>query len=352
MSDNAHRRKTDIVFLNILFCMLVMFIHIASEIVTKMPKDTYFFKTVFSAHRLSSFVVQGFILLSGVKFFLHKRNNINYLKYYASRFYRVVIPYIIWVIIYYLYFCSKDYFDFSVSDLFMHILKGDLSAHFYFVIILIQFDLLAPLWVVLFKRGNAVVHIAFSLILTVIASQYLVPILTTVFPSMPNINLDNCFLRYQIYWTAGCIIGMHYGEFQNYLKNNKTSITLAFLLCAALNIRLVLSTIGRSLPWLDFVHIMYCISAILFFYMVSQLFAGAGGKMLRPVSFVDKSSYSIYLIHCLVLVMTDFAMTDRGITSLTTRFGIRAAVVYGVSIGVCVLWQIIKYPFARMIRKS
>ena len=86
--------------------------------------------------------------------------------------------------------------------------------------------------------------------------------------------------------------------------------------------------------------------------MISQLFAGAGGKILMPLSLVDKSSYSIYLIHCIVLVMTDFAMTDHGITSLTARFGIRAASVYGISIGLCLVWQIVKYPFAKMIRKS
>ncbi len=349
--SGTHKRKTDIVFLNILFCMLVIFIHLASEIVTKMPKNTLVFKAVFVSHRLSSFVVQGFILLSGVKLFLHKRNDINYFKYYSSRLFRVVIPYMIWVVVYYLYFCSKDYFGFSTTNLINHIIKGDLSAHFYFVIILIQFDILAPLWMALFKRGNAAVHIAFSLIITVVTSQYLMPILTTLFPSIPNINLDNCFLRYQVYWTAGCMIGMHYGEFQNYLKTNKIYITVVFLICAVLNASLTLSTVGHFPAWLDFVHIMYCMAVILFFYMISQAFSGVGGIIMKPLSLVDRSSYSIYLIHCLVLVMTDFAMTDRGISSLTTRFCIRAASVYGISIGICLIWQIVKYPFAKMIRK-
>lgn len=352
MPENTHKRKNDIVFLNILFCMLVIFIHVASEIVTKMPRNTLVFKTVFVTHRLSSFVVQGFILLSGVKLFLHKAGSINYFKYYTSRFFRVVLPYIIWVIIYYIYFCSKNYFEFSLSDLGYHILHGDLSAHFYFVIILVQFDIMAPVWMALFKRGNAAVHIAFSLILTVIASHYLMPILTTLFPSVPNINLDNCFLRYQIYWTAGCMIGKNYGELQNYLRNNKIYILVVFLLCAAANAALTLSTVGHFPVWLDFVHMMYCMAAIMFFYMVSQVFSGAGSVVLKPLSLVDKSSYSIYLIHCLVLVITDYAMTDHGITSLTTRFCIRAASVYGISIALCVIWQIVKYPFARMIRRS
>lgn len=344
----AGKRKQDIVFMNILFCLLVIFIHISSEIITEMPKNTAFFRTVFSAHRLSSFVVQGFLLLSGVKLFL--KSEINYPRYYLGRFLRVVVPYVIWVVIYYCYFCYKDYFEFSISNLVEYILRGDLSAHFYYIIILVQFDILAPLWRLLYKHGNAAVHIAFSLIITVIASQYLMPILATLFPSIPAIDFKNCFLRYQIYWTAGCLIGRHYGEFQSYLKSNVLPICLMFVFCAVVNTALSLATVTHAPVWLEFVHMMYCMSAILFFYMAGQLFTG--NSLLKPLSIIDKSSYAIYLIHCLILVMCNNYMTEHGITSLTMRFGIRAGVVYGVSIGICILWQIIKYPIARAIRKS
>ena len=95
---------------------------------------------------------------------------------------------------------------------------------------------------------------------------------------------------------------------------------------------------------------MITIIAIIFFYMVAQIFAG--NSLMKPFSFVDRSSYAIYLIHCLVLVIADNYMTESGITSLTMRFGIRAAAVYGISIGLCVLWSIVKYPIAKAIRKS
>lgn len=347
-SGKSNKRKQDIVFMNILFCLLVIFIHIASEIITDMPRNTLIFGTVFVAHRLSSFVVQGFLVLSSVKLFL--KSEINYPKYYLTRLFRVYLPYVIWVFIYYCYFCYKDYFGFSLGGLAGYILNGDLSAHFYYIIILFQFDLLAPLWRMLFKKGNGAVHIAFSLIVTVISSQYLMPILTTLFPSVPAFDFTNCFLRYQVYWTAGCLIGKNYGEFQSYLKSNKIAILLMFVLCAFLNGALSLATVNHSPVWLEFIHMMYCMSAILFVYMVGQLFAG--NSILKPLSFIDKSSYAIYLMHCLILVICNNYMTEMGITSLTTRFCIRAAVVYGVSFGVCILWQLIKIPVARAIRKS
>ena len=135
MLEVNRRRKKDIVFLNILFCFLVIFIHISSEVVVEMPRDTLFFKTVFCTQRLSSFVVQGFLLLSGVKLFLNKGDRINYFKFYKGRLLRVVLPYVIWVFIYYCYFCKENYFVFSFEELGHFIINGDLSAHFYFIII-------------------------------------------------------------------------------------------------------------------------------------------------------------------------------------------------------------------------
>ena len=123
-----------------------------------------------------------------------------------------------------------------------------------------------------------------------------------------------------------------------------------FIFCGVLNVALALTTVGHPPVWLEFVHILYCMSAILFMYMAGQLFAG--NSLLKPLSLIDKSSYAIYLIHCLILVMTNHYMDDHGITSLTMRFGIRAAAVYGISIGLCVLWQIIKIPIANAIRRS
>lgn len=349
MADNTSKRRQDIVFLNILFCLLVIFIHVSSEIVVNMPQNILTFKIVFAAQKLSSFVVQGFLMLSAVKLFL-KNEKINYGKYYFARFLRIIIPYIIWVFIYYCYFCSKDFFEFSIKDFIGYLLRGDLSAHFYFIIILVQFDILTPLWRLLYRKGSPAVHLIFALIITVISSQYLMPILTTLFPSMPSIDFTNCFLRYQIYWTAGCLIGKNYEQFRSYLKSNILSICLGFILCAILNGALALATVRHMPVWMEFVHIMYCMSAILFFYMIAQIFVGT--SLLKPISLVDKASYSIYLVHCLILVIVNDYMTEQGIVALTTRFGIRAGAVYGISIVVCVLWVLITIPFKKMRRKS
>lgn len=146
------------------------------------------------------------------------------------------------------------------------------------------------------------------------------------------------------------MIGRQYDKFQAYLKRNIPTICVGFILCAALNVALTLSTIGHFPIWLDFIHIMYCMSAILFFYMLAQAFSGGGALMLKPLSAIDKSSYTIYLMHCLVLVIVNDKLTEAGVTGYESRFYIRAAAVYGISIAVAFLWQLCKTLFARLVK--
>lgn len=342
MSKTAHKRKPDIIFLNILFCLIVIFIHISSEAVTEAPRDTAFFSVVYTAQKLSTFVVQGFLLLSGVKLFLHKGDGMDFAKYYVSRFFRILVPYVFWATVYYLFFCKTGAYTFKATDLVWHIICGDVWAHFYFVIVLVQFELLAPLWMILYKRGNAAVHMVFAVIITVICAQHLPAVLTTLFPSMPNFNVANCFLRYQIYWTAGCLIGRHYEEFKKYLKSNKFMISLTFVLCSLMYAFFALLTAGREPVWIELFNILYSVSAIQFFYMIAQLFVLGKGAILKPFAPFDKSTYTIYLVHCLIIVLLNDAMTARGITELPKRLGIRAAVVYGACLTLSLVWQLIK----------
>ncbi len=350
-TDMGKKRRQDIVFLNILFCLLVIWIHISSEVITQMDRGQTMYWTVLVSSKLSAFVVQGFILLSGVKLFL-KADSIHYGKFYLSRLTTVVLPYIAWVFIYYLYFCSKDYFVFSWAELGRFILVGDLSAHFYFVVVIVQFYLLAPLWMFLFKKSNPTVVLLISLMITVICGLSLDEILATIFPGRSFPHLDILFLRYLVYWVAGCMIGLHYQEFKNYLRRRWLWITALFLVCGFMKAWFTVYFAGGGPAWMDQIHILYCISAILFFYMLAQLFAEGGKFLLKPLVWLDHSTYHIYLVHCLVIFITNEVMTRYGITNLATRFGYRALAAYLGSILFCLIWQGVKQLLIRLIQKT
>lgn len=346
------KRRPDIIFLNVVFCLLVIFIHSASEIVSEMPKTTAVFRTVFSLQKLSMFVVPGFILLSGAKLFLRKADSFNLGKYYLSRFLRLVVPYVVWSVIYYAYFCYRGVYSFDLADMLLHILRGDMWAHFYFVIVLIQFEILAPLWIFLYRRGNAAVHMTFAMLVTAICAQYLPSVLTTLFPSMPDFSVTNCFLRYQVYWTAGCLIGLHYNQFCEYLKSNKLIIFIGWLASGFIYLYISLFTLGREPVWTELFNILYTCCAILMFYMLSQLFGGRAAGVLKPLAPIDRSTYTIYLVHCLVIVLVNDYMTKIGITGLTDRLWLRLGAVYGICIVLCLLWQLVKLPLTRLLARN
>ncbi len=345
------RRRQDILFLNIFFCLLVILIHTSSEVITQMNRGHTMYWVVLLLSKLSAFVVQGFIMLSGIKLFL-KAGSIHYGRFYLSRLTKVILPYIIWVFLYYLYFCSKDYFTFSWAELGRFILTGKVSAHFYFVVVLVQFYLLAPVWVIFFKKANPCVVLLLSLMITVISGTSLDSILATLFPGREFPHLDLLFLRYLIYWVAGCMIGLHYQEFTAYLKKRWISITLLFLVCGGIKAWFTVYFAGGGPIWMDQIHILYCISALLFLYMVAQLFAEGGSVFLKPIVWMNRYTYHIYLIHCLVIVLANEWMTNHGITDLAVRFGWRMLFAYLGTVLVCILYDGVKWVLFKLLKND
>ena len=45
-------------------------------------------------------------------------------------------------------------------------------------------------------------------------------------------------------------------------------------------------------------------------------------------------------------------MTSLGISNLTDRFALRLAAVYGICLVLCLVWQLIKLPIAKLIARD
>lgn len=348
MAQKQTQRKQDIVFLNILFCFLVVFIHVSSEVVLNMDHGRTMYWTVSTLSRLSGFAVYGFILLSGVKLAM-KGENMHYGRFYLSRLVSIVLPYIFWVFVYYLYFCYRNVYAFSWWELGRFILSGGLSAQFYFIVVLVQFYMLAPVWMLLFKRSNPAVVLPICLMISIMGGSALSEMLGLLFPSVVFPDIRLLFPRYLFFWAAGCMIGLHYSAFQEYLHRRWLSIMLLFGVTIFLN-----AWCGIFYPnaaWTEQVNVLYAIAAILFFYMAAQLFADKGAVLLRPFRAIDRSTYGIYLIHCLILFMTNDWINSKGIGDLAVRFGYRALTAYLVSILLCLIWELMLKPLLLRLLK-
>ena len=204
------KRRVEISVLNTIFCLIVVLIHIMSYPVAAFSGDMLKYSLVMLPWRLCSFVVQGSIMLSGVKLFLNGKDKSPYLKYQKGRFFGVIVPYIICFAAYYVLFVVI--YDYPVDARFIlkEFFTGSLVCHLYFIPLLFQFDLLLPLWRTVVNKCTPKVVIPIAIVFSFFMEMFLPQIIRTIFPGFEFLYNDRIFTTYLCYWLIGCYIGRYY----------------------------------------------------------------------------------------------------------------------------------------------
>lgn len=335
-------KRREINFANVSLCLLVMFIHILSKAVGALNRESIQYAAVFVPWRLASFVVQGFIFLSALKYFMkYNKGKLAYGDFMFSRVKTIVAPYVLWNVIYYVALIPLGYFVFDAGELLKYILAGNMISHFYFVIIILQFYVLMPLWIKLVKNISAVILIPASLAVMILFGQY--------FASGFAYN-DRIFLKYIFYWICGCYAGINYEKFIGFLKKRRNMITSLFLAAAVTDAGLTLANSSGKifLPGLENIHIFYCSFAILFIFTISVW--KTGRIVDKPIfAMINRQSYNIYLSHCLLLYFIDYFAGAFGITAQSSILAMRFVCCYTATF---VLWGAYDYIKRRIRYKS
>lgn len=324
----AVEKRKEIDFANVVLCLLVMLIHILSKAVSALDRTSVQFAAVFIPSRLASFVVQGFIFLSAMKYFMrYWDGGLEYGKFLWARIKTIVVPYVIWNVIYYFSLMPFGYFIFDPLALLKYILVGDMISHFYFVVIIVQFYVLMPLWVWLVKRISGKILIPLSLIIMVVFSRCFAPQI---------LYEDRIFIKYIFYWICGCFAGKYYKEFLGLLRNNWRWISAFFILTAGADVFLTLAHRSgtMAIPYLDDIHIVYCMAAILFVFTASLWKIGQIVDD-RFFSMINRQSYNIYLSHCLLLYFADGFASRYMAVGQGELLLFRLVICYGITF---VLW--------------
>lgn len=325
------KRKPEIAVLNVLFCLLVVFIHILSEQIAGLNKSAPAYYLIYVPWRLAAFVMQGFVVLSGVKFFIKfGKDDFDYLSFIKNRFLKIYVPYVIWVVAYYLYFCYLKFYMFSFSELLNFIWVGNVVSPFYFIIVIMQFYLLMPLWIMLIKKTDACLLIPASVFIMLIMKGM-------------NINYnDRIFTTYLAYWIIGCCVGANYEKLKELLNRNK--VFIAVVCAAAMISDAVLSSVNiagkGSFSFLETLHVFYCVAIILFLF-------GISGKLKNPILFnivkkLDSLSFGIFLSHCFFIYMVNDIMAQYEVNRAFNRLAIRAVFVYCFSVVLCMAYGFLK----------
>ena len=336
---NTKPRKNELSLMNVTLCFFVIFIHAASTAVSSADRTSAEYAILLTVWKYCSCAVPGFIFLAGLKLSLGFEKPFSYPKYLLGRVKRVLIPYIIAVIVYTIYFCAKGYAVFTPIGFISELLIGNTCAHFYFVVTIMQFYLTAPLWRALARRLDSGVRVAAALVasyfLMLIFGQYLADFLYIFDQSRVFAYADRVFTTYLFWWVAGLAAGRYYESFKTEASRSLLPASLLFALGALLDgfLNYIHMTGRANVWWLDTAHSFYIFTAILFLYALAVRLSDS--RLPELLSPIDRVSYSIYLWHPLSLYVADSLTARLGGVSLTAALAIRLAFGFIVTIGLC-----------------
>lgn len=317
--------------MNIAMCVLVIFIHIASWTLPDMDRSSAKYVALMLPWRLSAFVVQGFLFLSGVKLFSLKKP-FGYPEFIKGRFLKVYLPYVLWVFVYYAFFIYLGWYKFSFEHLGIYILLGTLCSHFYYIIIAMQFYLLMPLFKWLVSKINGIWLCVVSVVITAAVKAF-----------VHFTYDDRVFFTYLCYFVIGAVVGANYEKAKVLLKKYAYIVFALFFAFAFLDgyFTYRAEVKGMWLRYFEVLHLFYCLSAILSLYLIS-LYIFEKREMPKILSLIDRSTFGIYLSHVLFIYVANNLLYRFGIEDMLVKFLLRGAFTYAVTFVLCVGYTFVK----------
>ncbi len=316
-------------------CLFVVMIHVLSDSISRYPIGSVPSGISFIFSRTITFVVPAFIISSGIKF-THTYNDgsFNYFSFLKRRITKIYIPYLIMATIYYLYFVfHRNYFHFEWSALFKYLSLGTIAAPFYFVIIIMQLYIIAPLTYHFCRNISPVVGLILAAVITIL-SKYLM---------LDFRYSDRVFPVYFIYWIIGCYMGLNFDMNLDKLKRTKGIwIILGLIFTALYSGVAYMEFLGWFHSfWTEILKIAFAAFASIMWLIIMPEYAHEGADILSPATFY------IYLIHCLVIFETEHIMEKLSITSVPQRFFIIFFSAYIVSVALSVIYSQLKSKLFR-----
>ena len=237
--------RNKVIITNFIFAVLVLFLHSYNIDQYSELGQTYLAGLEgFISQTLGNLAVPGFFLISAFLFFrdysCHKIG-----EKYKSRVRSVLLPYLIWNLLYYFvflflvrfpasrYFMETQQVEISWSELLQAVFDYKYNGVYWYMQQLIFYIILSPIiWVVTRKCGIAVTVICFLFSLKK----------TNIVLGYADVRLDT-----MVYWCLGCYFGTHkllLFEKRIGIKYRKLCVAL---FCVLLAVRYVIGLGGREL---------------------------------------------------------------------------------------------------------
>ena len=270
---------------------------------------------------VTRFAVPIFFFISafGLFYNLDMSKPFDYTAFMRRRFKTVLIPYLFWSMLYIIH--DNIYYGYGLPAL-GYVLKllffGLAKYHLYFLVILLWFYLLMPLWIAMVRRMT-ITRLSLLLLIQIAFDYYssYSDTLTALTYSLPEDSLLNWFLLYRLNYLVlhyvfifvlGGYLAVHIDKFFDFMQSKQIAITVSFIfsLIAMLGYYYYL-IIARNISaeaavntahQLSPIGIIYTGTASIFFFMLFS-FVINNSMLLKALGY---HSYFVYLFHPMLIL--------------------------------------------------
>lgn len=288
--------------------------------------------------------VYGFFFLSGLKLFLNSKAQQPFStgRYLRRRGVSILLPYVIAVMVYYVYFLTINYVNYEgVGQILGYLVTGNISAQLYFVVALLQFIILVPLWRLTVKRYSPVIVLPFAVILTWLFQTSISDFFAFFRPDNPFPYNDRLFTSYLIFYLAGCYAGEYYPEFCRLVEKHLGLTSVLAILAGGTDVTMCI--LGAARPGRvgspEMFHFLFMTSAILALTGWALRLTKRRPVLPEPVRKLDRVSYLVYLYHCIFIVFFENRLARDIPGGEGMHLAARALFVYAAVILACLLWH-------------
>jgi len=258
-----------------------------------------------------------FISAFGLFYNMDLQEKFHYKDFLQRRFKTVLVPYLAWSAFYMLHytFLYHDPSLLSLPIIFKYLFFGFACYQLYFLVIMLWFYLLMPIWIFMVKRMTSVylvllliAQIAFDYYSSFIMNPY--GIENQLLKALLVNRLNYWVLHYVFIFVLGGYLAVHYIHFQHFMQKRRTEIyvfaaaSMASLLsyyyyliyAKGYDVEGAINTAHQLCP----AGIFYTIGASLFLFTVFSN-NNASSKFHDLLAFLGRHSYFAYLFHPVII---------------------------------------------------
>lgn len=282
---------------------------------------------------LAKFAVPTFVFITGLVLFYNYYEKLDYRTFITKRFREILVPYLIWSLIY----TGRSLQSWPVTAGFFkvyaqNLLQGSACYHLWFIVLIIQFYILFPVWRLLF-RGAARVLPSLAYKYAVLAAAFVSFLMLIEWASPGHFRTgsavfmklmeyrDRTFLLWFGYFLLGGLAGLNLDKFYLVLKRIAVPGLIVYLGCAGyFTYYLSYRQETLNLPFATSFKpsmVLTSIAAIAFFYYLSVFISDKFTDRFPFFDILGRYSLGAYLGHALVLHYTTIF-----ITGLTPNAGV------------------------------